>query len=316
MPEPFRWGILGAARINLRFVPGLRTTNHQIAIIGSRDPAKGQAAAAQFGAERVGSYDDVLNARDVDAIYIPLPNSLHVPWAMRAAEAGKHVLCEKPLAPSIEECATMVAAAERHGTHLVEAFMYRYHPQWQLVWDTIRSGRIGTVQMLRASFQFGQRDPNNVRLRPELGGGVLQDAGCYCINVARWFLGEPTRVHGIALDRQGSGVDTHCAAALEFASGALAALSCSFETERVQTVEISGERGRIDVLTPFVAADQAQVRILDASGERIETLPSANAYGLECLAMERLVREGAPVLTPATDAAKTQAVIAAWKAAK
>src|SRR5438477_13217240 len=154
MAEPFRWGILGAAGINRRFLPGLLSVGHRIAIIGSRDRERGRAAAAEYGAERTGSYEDVLGATDVDALYIPLPNSLHVPWAIRAAEAGKHVLCEKPLAPTVEGCEQMVAASQRHGTHLVEAFMYRYHPQWQLVWETIRSGQIGAVQLLRATFQF------------------------------------------------------------------------------------------------------------------------------------------------------------------
>src|SRR5713226_9377881 len=132
MPEPFRWGILGAAGINRRFIPGLLSAGHRIAIFGSREMSRAQAAVAEYGAERGGSYEDVLGASDVDAIYIPLPNTLHVPWAIRAAEAGMHVLCEKPLAPTVDGCGQMVAASQRHGTHLVEAFMYRYHPQWQL----------------------------------------------------------------------------------------------------------------------------------------------------------------------------------------
>jgi xylose dehydrogenase (NAD/NADP) len=313
MPEPLRWGILGTGGINRRFVPGLREAGHTIAIVGSRTPAKGQAFAAEYGAARAGSYEEVLGAADVDVIYNCLPNGLHAEWSIRAAEAGKHVLCEKPLAPSVADCEAMVAAAQRHGTHLVEAFMYRYHPQWEAVWAAMRSGRLGQVQLLRASFQFPVRDRQNVRLSRELSGGSIQDAGCYCVNVSRWILGEPTRVRGVALDRQDVGVDTHNAAVLEYASGALAVLTCSFETVREQVVQIYGDRGSVTVPVPFTPVGEVRLLFVDADGERTEVIPPANSYGLECLAMERLIRTGAPMLTPASDAAGTQAVIAAWK---
>jgi xylose dehydrogenase (NAD/NADP) len=313
MPTPFRWGILGAAGINRRFIPGLKAAGHHIAIFGSRDPTKGRAAATEYGGERFGTYDEVLTATDVDAVYIPLPNSLHVPWSIRAAESGKHVLCEKPLAPSVAECEQMVAAAEKHGTHLVEAFMYRLHPQWNVVREAIGSGRIGEIKTFHAAFQFRTQDRDNIRLNPTLAGGVLQDAGCYCINVARWFLGEPSRVRGIAVDQQGSGVDTHCAAALEFPSGVLATLACSFESIRNQWLGIIGTSGRIEVPEPFLPSGDAIVRIVDDAGLQTVTIPFVNQYALECLAMESLVRDGKSSLSPGTDAAGTQAVIAAWK---
>jgi predicted dehydrogenase len=313
MSQPFRWGILGTARINRRFVPGLRGAGHTIAIIGSRESARADAAAAEHGAERGGSYEDVLTAPNVDAIYVSLPNGLHRPWSIRAAEAGKHVLCEKPLATTVADCDAMVAASQRHGVHLVEAFMYRYHPQWQVVWRAIESGRLGQIQTLRVSFQFAIRDPRNVRLSPDLAGGSLQDTGCYCVNVARWFLGEPTRVRGISLDRQGVGVDTHNAAALEFASGALAILTCSFETVGVQIVELLCDQGKVTVEPAFTQTSEAHVRIVDAAGDHVEVVPPADPYTLEALAMEHLIREGTPVLTPASDAAATQAVLAAWR---
>jgi predicted dehydrogenase len=314
MPASFRWGILGAANINKRFLPGVREAGHVVAIIGARDPARARTAAAEWGAERSGGYDDVLYAADVDAVYIPLPNGLHREWTIRAAEAGKHVLCEKPMAPSIADCDAMVAACERNRVHLVEAFMYRYHPQWQVVWNAVNAGRIGKIQTLRATFQFSIRDPANVRLSAPLIGGALQDAGCYCVNVCRWFLGEPTRVRGISLDRQGHGVDTHNAAALEFASGALALLSCSFETVPAQSLELIGERGRIEVPAPFLPSGDARVRLVGADGDRIETIPARNQYAEEALAMEALVRGGKTPLTPGSDAALTQAVLDAWKA--
>jgi xylose dehydrogenase (NAD/NADP) len=315
MPEPLRWGILGTARINRRILPGIRAAGDILAIVGSRDRERAQAAAAEYGAERAGTYEDVLAASDVNAVYISLPNTLHVPWAIRAAEAGKHILCEKPLAPTIAGCEAMVAAAERHGVHLVEAFMYRHHPQWKLVREVIDSGKVGPVRLLRATFTFQLRDPRNIRLSPELGGGALQDVGCYCINVARWFLGEPTQIRGIASDLQGVGVDTHSAAVLEFGSGALAVLTCSFEMTGQQVVEIVGERGRIEVQTAFVCFGDTRVRVVDADGDRVEIIPAADAYALEVAAMDRLIRDGEPSLSPATDAALTQAVIAAWRGA-
>lgn len=313
MPAHLRWGIIGPGRINKRFVPGLQAAGHTISIIGSRDPERGRAGAAEFGAQRSGSYEDVVNAPDVDVVYIPLPNSLHREWTTRAAEAGKHILCEKPLAPTVADCEAMVAACQRHGVHLVEAFMYRYHPLWNIVRSAVDSGRIGQIRTFHAAFSFSIASGPNIRLSPELGGGALQDIGCYCINVARWFLGEPTRVRGVTIDNHGVGVDTHAAAALEYASGAVAALTCSFDSAPQQIVEIVGDKGRIEVEPSFVPSENTRIRIVDADGDHTQAAPVANSYALEVEAMERRIREGAPVLTPGSDAAATQAIIAAWR---
>lgn len=315
MPEPFRWGVLGAARINRRALPGFLQAGHQIAIIGARDPDRARAAAEEFGAERAGTYDDVLGAADVDAVYIPLANKLHLPWTLRAAEAGKHILCEKPLATTVANCETMRAAAEQYGVHLMEAFMYRFHPQWRVVRRLLDEGRIGRLQLLRATFQFPLYDRTNVRLSTELEGGAIQDVGCYCVNVARWFLGEPTRVAGIALDRPGVGVDTHDACVAAFPSDTLAMLGCSFETTNQQYLELIGKTGRIVVETPFLPPPEAQVRVYDARGEETLTMSGPNQYALEAQAMERLVRANVPVSTTAEDAAKTQAFISQWRGA-
>jgi predicted dehydrogenase len=313
MPRPFRWGVLGAAGINRRVLPGITGAGHTIAIIGARDPARAAAAAAQFGAERSGSYADVLSASDIDVVYIPLANGLHREWTIRAAEAGKHVLCEKPMATSVADCDAMVAACRRNGVHLVEAFMYRHHPQWKLVWDAVNGGKIGAIQTLISSFQFSVRDPQNVRLSAPLAGGALQDAGCYVINACRWFLGEPTRVRGISADRQGHGVDTHNVAALEFASGAQAILSTSFDSAQLQSLHLIGDRGRIEVDSPFIHQGPSQIRLINADGIQTEAVPYHDQYVDQALDFEALVREGKPNLTPGADAALTQAVIAAWK---
>lgn len=315
MPNPLRWGILGTGRMARRLASAIREAGDTVTIMGSRDPTRAQAAAVALGVERIGSYDDVIAAADVDAIYNALPNRLHATWTMRAAEAGKHILCEKPLAATAAECEAMVAACERHGVHLVEAFMYRYHPQWQLVWEAVNAGRIGPLRLIRAGFGFLLRGDGNIRMVPELDGGALQDVGCYCVNVARWFLGEPVRVRGVSTDLRGAGVDTHNSAVLEYVGGAQALLECSFETASHQLVELVGERGRIEVPVAFVTSGETRVRIVDADGERVESIPAADSYALEIVAMGRLIREGTPTLTPGTDAIRTQTVLAAWREA-
>jgi len=312
--QPFRWGILGTARINVTRLAGFREAGHEIAVVGSRDPRgeRARAHAEMLDAERLGTYDDVLSASDVDGVYVSLPNTLHVPWAVRAAEAGKDVLCEKPLAPTVDGCRQMIEAAEARGTKLVEAFMYRNHPQWQVVWEKVRSGAIGELEMVRAAFGFVLDRPEDIRLSAELGGGATQDVGCYTVNLARWFLGEPTRVRGFALDRRGVGVDTHSAAVLEFPGGKLAEVACSLDSNLGQSVELVGRRGRIAISGAFLPRGDVTLRISDPEGEREEVVPGANQYGLDFAAFARHVREGAPVLTPAADAIGTQDVIARW----
>lgn len=315
MPNSLRWGILGTGRMARRLASAIRDAGDTVTIIGSRDAERARETAVALDVERGGTYEDVIAADDVDAIYNALPNGLHADWTIQAAEAGKHCLCEKPLAATVTECEAMVAACQRHRVHLVEAFMYRYHPQWQVVWEAVNDGKIGPLRLIRAGFGFLLRGESNIRMSPELDGGALQDVGCYCVNVARWFLGEPIRVRGVSADLRGAGVDTHNSAVLEFASGAQALVECSFETASHQAVEIIGERGRIEVPVAFVTSGETRVRIVDADGERIETVPATDSYALEIAAMGRLVREGAPTLTPGTDAIRTQRVLAAWREA-
>ena len=193
--------------------------------------------------------------------------------------------------------------------------MYRYHPQWDLVWKAVRDERYGRITTLRAGFGFPLTDPANIRLNPELGAGALQDVGGYVVNVARWFLGEPTVVRGISRDRRGDGVDTHNTAALSFAAGAQALLECSFETFRTHRIEINFERGRVDIESPFVTRERSEVRFVDQDGERVEQLPGVDVYQLEVEAMRALIRDGVASLTPGEDAARTQAVLAAWRGA-
>jgi xylose dehydrogenase (NAD/NADP) len=318
MSGALRWGILGTGGIVRRWLPGFKASGDVLAIVGSRDRDRATAAAAEFGAERGGSYEDVLGAADVDVIYNALPNEPHVEWTIRAAEAGKHSLCEKPLAPTVEGCERMVAAAERHGVHLVEAFMYRYHPRWARVRALLDEGRVGEVRFLRAAFGFymGPERGDNVRFSPALGGGATQDVGCYAVNAARWLLGEPTDVRGRALDRRGCGVDTHSAAVLSYPNGVLAEVSCSFDAPLGQALEIVGERGRIEVPLPFLPRGETTIRVVVGADEEVETFPEANQYELEVRAVGALLRDGTPSLTPGSDAVANQRVLTAWRAGR
>src|SRR5690606_5282482 len=199
MTEPVRWGVIGCASIAMRKVlPAMKqASNCDILAIASRDPAKAAAAAAELDIERhYGSYESLLADPDVEAVYVPLPNHLHAEWTVKAAEAGKHVLCEKPLALTAAEATTMVDACERAGVSLMEAFMYRLHPQWVRARELVESGRIGELCAIEASFAYHNTDPANIRNIAEMGGGALMDIGCYPVNVARMmFGGEPADVH-------------------------------------------------------------------------------------------------------------------------
>jgi D-xylose 1-dehydrogenase (NADP+, D-xylono-1,5-lactone-forming) len=310
-----RWGILGTGGIVRRWLPGFQASGDVLAIVGSREAARARAAAREFGAERGGSYEDVLSATDVDVIYNALPNEPHVEWTVRAAEAGKHCLCEKPLAPTVEGCQRMVAAAERHRVHLVEAFMYRYNPRWTRVRELLDGGEIGPVRLARAAFGFymGPDRASDVRLSPALGGGATQDVGCYAVNAVRWLLGEPSEVRGWALDRRGAGVDTHAAAVLAYPDDVLAEVACSFDASLGQALEVVGERGRIEVPSPFLPRGQTTVRLTVGADERVETFREVNQYELEVRAVRALLRDGTPTLTPGSDGIANQRVLTAWR---
>jgi predicted dehydrogenase len=310
---PFRWGILGTGRINIRVLPGFRDAGHTIAIVGSRDPARARAHADELGAERTGTYDEVLAAKDVDGVYISLPNGLHREWTERASAAGKHVLCEKPMAPTAADCRAMVAACAKAGVQLVEAFMYRHQPRYQIVRRIIDSGEIGRVVSVDAAFGYRLDRPDDIRLSPSLGGGSTQDVGCYAVNAVRWLLGEPRAIRGYAVDRRGVGVDTHAAAVFEYASGAVGTVACSFDTAMGQWLTIMGERGMIEVPQPYLPRDDATVRVTGGNGDRIESVELDNQYGHQFRAFASLVREGGTSLTPGSDAELTQNAIAAWR---
>jgi len=273
-----RLGLLSTANINRLVLAGARASDEvEVVAVASRDATRAEAYAREHGIERAyGSYEALLADAEIDAIYISLPNSLHVDWSVRALEAGKHVLCEKPLSRRPEDVERAFDAADRAGRVLAEAFMYRHHPQTRKVAELVSEGAIGDLRAIRASFSFPLADLENVRMRPELDGGALMDVGCYCVSGARLLAGEPESVHGV--QRLGpTGVDTTFAGVLRFPGDVVATFHCSMDLPGRQELEVLGTERTLLVQAPW-RSDLGGDVLLD--GERVE-IPEGNAYRLE-----------------------------------
>jgi D-xylose 1-dehydrogenase (NADP+, D-xylono-1,5-lactone-forming) len=248
-----RWGLLGTARINRMVIPPLRASaGNRLLAVASRDAARADAYAREWGIERAhGSYEALLADPEIDAVYVPLPNHLHAEWTIRAARAGKHVLCEKPLALTAAEVDAMEAAARASGVVLAEAFMYRHHPQTLRVKELVEGGAIGTPRFVRGTFSFTLDRPNDVRLRPEWGGGCLWDVGCYPLSFARFVLGaEPLAVLGSQV-LGATGIDETFAGQLVFPGGVLAQIDAGFRAPLRTGFEVAGTGGTILVRQPW-----------------------------------------------------------------
>ena len=307
---PVRIGVLGAARIARLFVEAVKTSSKVVvSAVASRDPERAAAFARDTGVARVHStYDALLADREIDAVYVPLPNNLHAEWSIRAADAGKHVLCEKPLAASASEARAMFGAATRNNVYLVEAYPYRAQPQTLKLLELLAAGAIGRIQLVQAAFGFPLADPSNIRFNPELAGGALMDAGSYPVSLIRTVTGMlPQRVH--AMSRWGSsGVDTTTMATLEYADGLLAQISCSFATARHRHAFVAGDAGSI-ATTYFNDTSASFPPLLevrrgtgwDAARERIETA-MAGGFVAEAESFHDLVRNGWKHWTGATPA--------------
>src|SRR5687767_12259873 len=253
MIEKVRWGILGTAKIALtKVIPAMqRSPWCEITAIASRDLARAKEAADDLGISKVyGSYEALLADPDVEAIYNPLPNHLHVPWTARAAEAGKHVLCEKPVAMNAEEARSLIEVRDRSGVIIQEAFMVRTHPQWMRVVDEVRAGTVGELRGYSGVFSYFNDDPANIRNRAEYGGGALMDIGCYLIHTARMvFAREPARVSGAIERDPRTGIDRVTALTLDFAPGQAVGV-CATQMVPSQRVQIFGTKGRLEVEIP------------------------------------------------------------------
>jgi len=317
--KPVRWGVLGAASIALRkAVPGVQKSPLvEVVAIASRDEGKARAAAKQLGIPRAyGSYEALLADAEIDAIYNPLPNHLHVPWTIKAAEAGKHVLCEKPIALNADEARSLLAVRDRTGVQIGEAFMVRCHPQWLGVKSMVDSGRIGELRAVTGHFSYNNRDAANVRNVREWGGGGLLDIGCYPITLSRWLFGtEPDSVIALIERDPEFGTDRLASAMMRFPTGQ-ATFTVATQLVPYQTMQLFGTRGRIGVELPFNASpDRAcRVRIDDGSDfagrseEHVE-FAAVDQYALQGEQFSLAIRGAGPVPVPLEDAIANMAVI-------
>lgn len=317
--SPVRWGVLGAANIALKkVIPAMqRGRLSRVVAIASRDVNKARAAAESLGIERAyGSYEELIADAEVEAVYNPLPNHLHVPWTIRAAEAGKHVLCEKPIALTSTEARSLIDVRDRTGVRIGEAFMVRAHPQWAKVRELIHAGRIGEMRLVVGHFSYYRRDFEDIRSRLEFGGGALMDIGCYPITLSRWlFDGEPVEVIAQIERDPDMKVDRLVSALLRF-SGGQASFTCSGQLVPHQRMQIFGTRARIDVEIPFNAPPDAACRIYldgggDLAGRSRETieLPVVDQYTLQGDRFSEAIRNGGDVPVSLEDAIGNMAVI-------
>src|SRR5947209_8943437 len=319
--RPLRWGVISAAQIGLNHViPAIqRSSNGRVVCMGTPRPDRVKERADTLGVTRVyDSYAAVLADPEVEAVYIPLPNSMHREWTLRAAEAGKHILCEKPMALTAAESRDMIAACRQRGVRLMEAFMYRFDPQQATIREVLASGRIGAIKMVRSAFTFrlDLTDTRNIRLSRELWGGALMDVGCYCINAARAYFGSgPRSVIASAHIPPELGVDTTLHGLLEFEEGA-APFVVSLEMAGQPQVEIVGDRGRLEIPGCFTPGEAPAPLAITTGGKREErVIEGANSYLLQVEAFAEAVQTGGELLLPPEDAVANMQVIEAVRRA-
>ncbi|MEQ8790690.1 MAG: Gfo/Idh/MocA family oxidoreductase [Pirellulaceae bacterium] len=312
-----RWGVLSTARIGTqKVIPAMqRGELCDIAAIASRDLERAQQAAGALGiAKAYGSYEELLADPEIEAIYNPLPNHLHVPLSLQAIDAGKHVLCEKPIALTSAEGQKLVDAARSHGElKVMEAFMYRHHPQWRRAQQIVRTGGVGALRTIQSFFSYFNDEPGNIRNQAEIGGGALMDIGCYPISLSRFiFDAEPGRVLGVVERDPNFKTDRLTSAVLDFAEGT-ATFTCSTQLAPYQRVNIYGDRGRVEIEIPFNAPPDRPCKMWhehDGATEEI-VLDVCDQYTIQGDLFSRAVLENTDVPTPIEDSVANMKVIEA-----
>jgi len=314
MTEKVRWGILSTANIGRRVIPAIHAShNGVVAAVCSRSLERAQAFAAEQGIPRaLGSYEELIADSEIDAIYIPLPNSMHAEWSVKCAEAGVPTLCEKPFASDAAEAQSIVDAFAAHDVLLAEAFMYRFHPQHAKVKAIIAAGGIGDLQIINSSFTFPISDEANIRLSKPLAGGALMDVGCYCVNLMRFMTGEePARITASARIGASTGVDEALAGALEFPSGVIGHFDCGLRAHRQHSYTLKGTEGMIVVPTSFVPDPSGETLVQHWHGVEYSehVIPAIDHYQLmvEDFA-DALLNERGPRFAP-TDAVQNMVVV-------
>lgn len=310
-----RWGVLSTANIGRKAViPAIHAAaNGEVVAVASRDAQKAADFAGETGIPHsYGSYEELLTAPAIDAVYIPLPNSMHKEWTIKAAQAGKHILCEKPLALDAADCAEMQAAADAAGVLLMEAFMYRFHPRTERVLELLRGGALGPLRTVQSAFTFRSGNPDDIRLQADLGGGALMDVGCYCVNIARTAAGqEPVEAQAYAR-WHANGVDEQLAGVLFFPDGVVAQFDCALTQERREFYALAGDKGYIEAAKSFVAGngDVEIVQQLGAAHTR-EVIAGADQYTRMVEHFGACVLEGEALRYDAAEAAANMRAIEA-----
>jgi D-xylose 1-dehydrogenase (NADP+, D-xylono-1,5-lactone-forming) len=322
--KPVKWGILSTARIALsRMVPALQRSPHnRVIAIASRDPRKARAAADQLGVPRAyGSYDELLADAEVEALYVGLPNNMHVEWTIRAAEAGKHVLCDKPIALDAADAARLIGARDRAGVEITEAFMVRYHTRWLRARELVRSGRLGALRSILASFTVWNDDPADIRNQRATGGGALYDVGCYPVAAARFFFeAEPSRAFArFELDPR-FGVDHTVSGLVEFPAGRHLVFTASLQLAWGQWIRLAGTEGWIDLPVAFLPEPLTAtcIRIfgrfdIGETAVVTETVEAVDQYELEGATFARVVRGELPQPWPIENAVAQMRVLDALR---
>ncbi|MBU4226708.1 Gfo/Idh/MocA family oxidoreductase [bacterium] len=315
--KKIRWGVLSTARIGTeKVIPAMQLGEYcTVTAIASRQLEKAQAAARQLSIEKAyGSYEELLADPDIDAVYLPLPNHLHVPWAIKALNAGKHVLCEKPIGLSAAEARILLDTARKFSwLKVMEAFMYRHHPQWQWAKQKVNEGKIGEVRTIQSFFSYYNTDPDNIRNKADTGGGGLMDIGCYCISLSRFiFVAVPWRVCGIMEEDPNMKVDRLTSGILEFSSG-ISTFTCATQLVPYQRVNIFGTKGWIEIEIPFNAPSDRPCKVWYGDGNRIEeiVLEVCDQYTIQGDLFSRAVLEDRDVPVPLEDAVANMQVIEA-----
>jgi len=312
-----RWGILSTAKIGLtKVIPAMQRAKYcEITAISSRDLNESKRVASTLGIPKAyGSYEELLSDSEIDSVYIPLPNHLHVAWAIKALEAGKHVLLEKPVGLSSKQAESLIQVSKgKPQLKIMEAFMYRHHPQWQKAKKLVEDGHIGKLKTIQSVFSYYNTDPNNIRQNPDFGGGGLMDIGCYCISLSRFIFGqEPKRVNGIVefdpifkTDRMASGT-------LDFSTGT-STFTCSTHLMPFQRVNIFGEKGAIEIEIPFNAPPDKPTRLWLNTKEKTEeiTFDICDQYTIQGDLFSKAILDNSQVPTPLEDALNNMLVIEA-----
>ena len=310
-----RWGVLSSAKIGLeKVIPAMQKGEYcEITAMASQNLERGKAAATQLGIPQAyGSYEELLADDNIDAVYIPLPNHLHVPWTKKALEAGKHVLCEKPIGLNTAEAEDLLACAKKHSQlKVMEAFMYRHHPQWLKAQQLVSEGKIGDLRTIHSFFSYYNADPANIRNMAEIGGGGLMDIGCYCISLARFiFNSEPQRVLGKMEYDPEFKTDRLCSGQLDFGDQS-STFTCATQLTSYQRVNIFGTEGRIEIEIPFNAPPDQPCRIWHQQDEKLEeiTFELCDQYTIQGDLFSQAILNKTEVPTPLVDSVKNMRVL-------